>query len=61
MAVGAARQPDEVAWVAKVKATLREALGDDVFAQAVRAGGVLSLTDAVARAVSEQPIRVSED
>ena len=60
-AVGAARQPDEEAWVAKVKATLRDALGDEAFAQAVRAGGVLSLTDAVARAVSEQRIRVSED
>ena len=60
-AVGAARQPDEEAWVAKVKATLREALGEEAFAQAVRAGGVLSLTAAVARAVSEQPIRVSED
>ena len=53
-AVGAARQPDEEAWVAEVKASLRGALGDDAFAQAVRAGGVLSLTDAVARAVSER-------
>ena len=60
-AVGAARQPDEEAWVATVKATLRDALGNEAFAQAVRAGGVLSLTDAVARAVSEQQIRVSPD
>ena len=60
-AVGAARQPDEEAWVAKVKATLRDALGNEVFEQAVRAGGVLSLTAAVERAVSEQQIRVSPD
>ena len=40
---------------------LREALGGDAYAAAVRAGGVVDLTDALERAVSEQQIRVSPD
>jgi predicted ATPase/DNA-binding SARP family transcriptional activator len=49
-AAGAARQPDEEAWVVDTKAALRAALGEDAYDAAVRAGRVLSLTDASSRA-----------
>lgn len=59
-AAGATRQPDEEAWVADVTAALRGSLGE-AFGQAVQAGRVVSLTDAVARAVSAPLIGVSTD
>ena len=46
----AARQPDEEAWVADVKARLRDELGAEPFAAAVQVGRGLELRDAVARA-----------
>jgi tetratricopeptide (TPR) repeat protein len=48
-AAGAARQPDEEAWVVETKAALREALGVG-YEEAVRAGRVVSLTDVIAHA-----------
>jgi predicted ATPase len=51
-AAGAARQPDEEGWVADAKGVLRAALGDDGFAEAVRRGRVLSLTQAIDRTTS---------
>ena len=49
---GATRQPDEDAWVREVEAELRQALGPDAYAAAVRAGERLDLRAAVARAVA---------
>ena len=45
----AARQPDEEAWVADVKARLRDELGVESFAAALQVGRELALRDAVAR------------
>jgi predicted ATPase/DNA-binding SARP family transcriptional activator len=50
-AAGAARQPDEEAWVVEVKARLRDALGEAEYERAVRAGAVVELTTAIERGV----------
>jgi predicted ATPase/DNA-binding SARP family transcriptional activator len=52
VSAGAARQPDEDAWVLEIEAELRDALGADAFAAAVGEGERLDLRDAVARAVA---------
>jgi predicted ATPase/DNA-binding SARP family transcriptional activator len=49
---GVARQPDEEAWVSGVRARLCEALGDEPFAAALRAGRGRALADAVALAAA---------
>jgi predicted ATPase/DNA-binding SARP family transcriptional activator len=48
-AAGAARQPDEAAWVAEAMASLREALGEDALAAAVQRGRDLPLSAALTR------------
>ena len=50
-AAGAARQPDEEAWVAEAMTTLRAALGEAALAAAVQRGRNLTLTAAVTRAI----------
>ena len=52
VAAGATRQPDEDAWVREVEAELRDLLGADVYAAAVRGGERLELRAAVARAAA---------
>ena len=52
ISAGATRQPDEDVWVREVEAELRDALGADAYAAAVRAGEALGLRAAVARAVA---------
>ena len=52
VSAGATRQPDEDVWVREVEAELRDALGADAYAAAVRAGETLDLRAAVARAVA---------
>ncbi len=49
-AAGASRHPDEETWVVEVKARLRAALGDPEYDDAVRAGRVVDLNEAAARA-----------
>ena len=49
---GATRQPDEDAWVREVEAELRDVLGAEAFAAAVRAGERLELREAVGRALA---------
>ena len=51
-AAGGIRQPDEDAWVQRIVADLREALGDDGFAAAEAEGSELDLADAVSRALA---------
>jgi hypothetical protein len=46
-AAGAARQPDEEAWVVAAKAALHDALGGAAYAEAVTVGRELSLEGAV--------------
>ena len=53
-AAGAARQPDEEAWVAEAMTTLRAALGEAALAAAVQRGRNLTLTAAVTRADSRR-------
>ena len=50
-AAGAARQPDEEAWVAEAMTTLRDALGEAALAAAVQRGRNLTLTAAVTRVI----------
>ena len=58
-AAGGIRQPDEDAWVQRIVADLREALGDDGFAAAEAEGSELDLADAVvARAGAQRRIRI---
>ena len=51
-AAGGIRQPDEDAWVQRVVAELREALGDAGFAEAEAEGSELEVADAVSRALA---------
>ena len=51
-AAGGIRQPDEDAWVQRVVADLREALGDEGFTVAEAEGSELDLGDAVTRALA---------
>jgi hypothetical protein len=51
-AAGAARQPDEDAWVRGIEAELSGALGAEAFAQAVAEGERLEPRDAVSRALA---------
>jgi predicted ATPase len=51
-AAGGIRQPDEDAWVQRIVADLREALGDEGFAAAETEGSELDLADAVSRALA---------
>ena len=52
VAAGATRQPDEAAFAERVEATLRSAVGSDVFTDAVAEGAALPQADAVALALS---------
>ena len=51
-AAGGIRQPDEDAWVQRIVADLRDALGDQGFAAAEAEGSELDLADAVSRALA---------
>ncbi|WP_084286341.1 BTAD domain-containing putative transcriptional regulator [Solirubrobacter soli] len=51
-AAGGIRQPDEEGWVQRIVADLREALGDEGFAEAEAEGSELELADAVSRALA---------
>ena len=52
VAAGATRQPDEAAFAERVEATLRNAVGPDVFTDAVAEVAALPQADAVALALS---------
>ncbi|MBO9579153.1 MAG: tetratricopeptide repeat protein, partial [Microbacteriaceae bacterium] len=51
-AAGGIRQPDEDAWVQRIVAELRDALGEEGFAEAEAEGSELDLDDAVSRALA---------